>query len=318
MTSLFLGVDGGQTSTVAAIGDETGLVLGWGTAGPCNHVGAVGGREKFVSALHGCLDAACREAAIERESAHYVSACLGFSGGSEDKQEIVKEMIRAERLAVATDALIALSGAMHGQPGIITIAGTGSIAFGRNASGKTATAGGWGFLFGDEGSAFDITRQALAAVLRCEEGWGPATLLKQKLLEATGTASGSELLHLFYTADFPHGRIASYAPLVDEAAAEDDEVAGKILERAAQCLAELVSVVRERLFQRSEIVRVAYTGGVFGSTILRERFCELVELGGANRCGPPLHEPAIGALIEAYRAAGLSPEIRDDMLRSQF
>ena len=316
MRGLFLGVDGGQSSTVAVIGDESGLVLGSGTAGPCNHVGASGGREKFVAAVQGCLTAACREAGLDPDGVEFASACLGFSGGPEDKLAIVKELIAAGRLSVTNDAVIALSGATHGEPGIIAIAGTGSIAFGRNAAGKTARAGGWGYVFGDEGSAFDLVRQALAAALRCEEGRGPATRLKQKLLEATGSASGSELLHLFYTADFPHDRIASYAPLVDEAAAEEDEVAAKILERAARDLAELVSAVRERLFRRDEEVRVAYSGGVFRSVILRERFREMVESDGVARCGPALNQPAIGALIEAYRASGLSPEIRDDMLRS--
>ena len=309
MPGLFLGVDGGQTSTVAVIGDESGLVLGTGTAGPCNQAAA---------AVRGCVAAACQDAGLNPDGVRFDSACLGFSGGAEGKRAIVEELVSATRLAVTNDAVIALSGATRGEPGIIAIAGTGSIAFGLNGSGKTARAGGWGYVFGDEGGAFDLVRQALAAVLRCEEGWGPATRLKQKLLEATGSASGLEMLHLFYTADFPHDRIASYAPLVDEAAAEEDEVAAKILERAARKLAEIVSVVRERLFRRDEVVHVAHAGGVFQSVALREHFRRMVESDGATRCGPALHAPAIGALIEAYRAGGLSPEIRDDVLRSHF
>jgi N-acetylglucosamine kinase-like BadF-type ATPase len=302
-------VDGGQTSTVAVIGDESGLVLGAGTAGPCNQAAA---------AVQGCLAAACKDAGLNPDGVRFDSACLGFSGGAEDKRAIVEELVSATRLAVTNDAVIALSGATRGAPGIVAIAGTGSIAFGRNGSGNTARAGGWGYVFGDEGGAFDLVRQALAAVLRCEEGWGPATRLKQKLLEATGSATGLEMLHLFYTADFPRDRIASYAPLVDEAAAEEDEVAAKILERAARNLAEIVSVVRERLFRRDETVQVAHAGGVFHSAALREHFRRMVESDGVTRCGPALHAPAIGALIEAYRAGGLSPEIRDDVLRSHF
>src|SRR5437764_3315818 len=95
--------------------------------------------------------------------------------------------IRTRRLIVTNDAVSALAGATASGQGIITIAGTGSIAFGRNASGRTARAGGWGYIFGDEGSGFDIVRQALRAALRMEEGWGPSTRLREVLIEATGS-----------------------------------------------------------------------------------------------------------------------------------
>jgi len=109
---------------------------------------------------------------------------------------------------VTSDAFIALSGATAGGPGLVAIAGTGSIAFGRNAAGRTARAGGWGYLFGDEGGAFSIVRQALRAALRHEEGWGAPTELRPALLEATGAASANDLLHRLYTAEFTRQRIA--------------------------------------------------------------------------------------------------------------
>ena len=306
MTRHFLGVDGGQSSTTAVIGDECGRILGEGTAGPCNHVAA---------AVGGCLAAACREAGLDPQRVRFASACLGFSGGPDDKRAIVEKMVSAESLIVTTDAQIALSGAAGGKPGIITIAGTGSIAFGRNAAGKTARAGGWGYVFGDEGGAFDLVRQALRAALRCEEGWGPETSLKQKLLEAAGAASANELLHLFYAVDFPRDRIAAYAPLVDQAALEGDQTARRILEKAARELAAITSAVRRQLFGKGEPVRVAYAGGVFRGAMLRDRFSALVETEPGAQCGPPLHEPAVGALIEAYGASDLDPK---PVLRSHF
>src|SRR5437016_1486807 len=172
----FLGVDGGQSSTTAVIGDETGRVLGIGRGGPSNHVGAAEGRAKFVSAVEGCVTAACAQAGLD--VGRFASACLGFSGGPADKQSILNEILSSERTLVTHDGLIALSGATAGQPGLITIAGTGSFAFGRNAAGETARAGGWGYIFGDEGGGFFITRQALRAALRFEECWGPATTLR--------------------------------------------------------------------------------------------------------------------------------------------
>jgi len=307
--SIFLGVDGGQSSTTALIGDETGRVVGSGSGGPCNHVGAAEGRQKFVCAIEECLGKACRAAALDPVQVRFVSACLGFSGGPEDKQPILAEILRTERLLVTTDALVALVGATAGQPGIITIAGTGSIAFGRNAQGKTARAGGWGYVFDDEGGAFDLTRQALRAALREEEGWGPPTVLHSLLLEACGAKSANELLHRFYTTEFPRERIASFSKLVDQAARQGDGVAQGILRKAAHELAALAGAVRRQLFQRGEAARVAYIGGVFRSSLLRQDFRALVEMEPGNACGPPAHGPAAGALLEAYHAAGLSPKL---------
>jgi N-acetylglucosamine kinase-like BadF-type ATPase len=302
-------VDGGQSSTTALIGDETGRVVGLGVGGPCNHVGAAGGREKLTRAIRECLSKACDQAGFGPQQIQFRAACLGFSGGPSDKQAILEQILPAEKLIVTTDALIALSGATAGAPGIIAIAGTGSIAFGRNSRGKTARAGGWGYIFGDEGGAFDLVRQATRAALRFEEGWGPPTTLHRMLLEAAGASSANDLLHRFYTTDFPRPRVAAYARVVDQAAVEGDSVARYILEGAAQQLAFITAAVRGQLFTAGEIAVVAYVGGVFRSGFLLERFRTLVELESGNRCGPPVYAPSAGALIEAYRAAGLSPEL---------
>jgi N-acetylglucosamine kinase-like BadF-type ATPase len=304
---LFLGVDGGQSSTTALVGDETGRVLGTGRGGPCNHVGAAAGREKFVRAISGSIQAAIEEAGVS--NARFKAACLGFSGGHADKETLARELVTAEHYVFAHDALIALVGAMAGEPGVITVAGTGSMAFGRNAEGRTARAGGWGYAFGDEGGAFDLVRQALRAALRFEEGWGPRTALLPALTEAAGARDANELLHRFYTAEYPRERVASLAKLVDEAAGAGDAVARDILNRAAQALATLAAAVRAQLFNPGEAARIAYAGGVFRSSLLLERYRMLVELEDGNRVLTPLHEPAAGALIEAYRAVGLERRI---------
>lgn len=306
---MFLGVDGGQTATVALIGDERGRIVGWGRGGPCNHVGGPEGREKFTRAIRESVGQACREAGLDFERVRFRAACLGFSGGPEDKRALLEQMLAADQLVVTTDALIALSGATGGEPGIIAIAGTGSIAFGRNAEGRTGRAGGWGYVFGDEGGGFDLVRKALRAALRYEEGWGPETALHRLLLEATGAASANDLLHRFYTVEFPRPRIASYAVLVDRAASEGDVVARRILEEAAADLTALVRAVHAQLFRPGENVRVAYIGGVFRSRVLRERFIGIVESEPGVTCGPPLYPPAAGALLEAWRAAGLNPPL---------
>lgn len=309
MSKYFLGVDGGQSSTVALIGDEIGRALGAGRAGPCNHVRAAQGRAKFLSAITGCLEKACEQAGLDAGSVSFEAACLGFSGGPADKEAILGEVLRARRLVVTHDALIALVGATAGQPGLITIAGTGSIAFGRNAGGRTARAGGWGYVFGDEGGAFDLARQALRAALRFEEGWGPSTSLHSLLLEATGATDANDLLHRCYTTEFPRPRIAKLAKLVDAAARADDEVALGILENAGEQLAALAGAVRGQLFHPGESARVSFVGGVFASPVIRERYRMLVEHEPGNLFGDRVYGPAAGALLEAYRIAGLTVEL---------
>lgn len=311
MSRYFLGVDGGQSSTTALIGDELGRVLGMGRAGPCNHVATGDGHAKFVSVIKACLQAAAAQAGLDSSSIRFVSACLGFSGGPADKEAILREMIAADHLTVTHDALIALSGATAGRPGVIAIAGTGSIAFGRNAAGKTARAAGWGYMFGDEGSSFYIARQALRAALRSEEGWGPPTALRSVLLHAAGASDLNQLLHRFYTPEFPRPRIAALAKLVDQAAENGDETARNILNEAAQQLAIIAAAVRGQLFQPGETAAVSYVGGVFRSRILLERFRMLVAMEEGNQVSPPVYGPAAGALLEAFQAAAITCTLSD-------
>jgi N-acetylglucosamine kinase-like BadF-type ATPase len=305
---IFLGVDGGQSSTTALVGDETGRVLGHGRGGPCNHVKTGDGRAKFVNAISGCVGAALRAAGLA-EDAEFRAACLGFSGGPADKEAILHEILRVETMMVTNDALIALTGATGGAPGIITIAGTGSIALGRNAAGKTGRAGGWGYVFGDEGGAFDTTRQALRAALRQHEGWGPRTVLHDRLLAATGAADANDLLHRFYTTDWPRPQIAQFARLVDEAAGDGDAAAGEIMERQGRELAAFAAAVHGQLFAPGDAVTVAHVGGVWRSGRVRAAFkAALAGIAGLT-VGAPKHGPAAGALLDAYRAVGLHPEL---------
>jgi N-acetylglucosamine kinase-like BadF-type ATPase len=268
-------------------------------------VGNAEGREKFMRAVGGCL----REAGFE--GAEFEAACLGFSGGAADKNAYVRELIKAKRYLVTHDAFIALIGATAGEPGVITIAGTGSIAFGRNADGKSARAGGWGYVFGDEGGGFDLVRQALRAALRQEEGWGPKTALRDALVSSAGATSANDLLHRFYTDEYPRERVAAFSRLVDRIARDGDKIAREILLGAAQQLATLANAVRAQIFDANTPCRISYLGGVFRSEMLLERYRTLMELEAGNRVSEPVYGPAAGALIEAFRAAGVTAPLKD-------
>lgn len=309
MSLIYLGVDGGQSTTTALIGDATGRVLGAGVGGPCNHVGAAEGRAKLRKTVTECVSKACLAAGLSFDHAVFDAACFGMSGGPADKRDILGEILHCRVLEVTNDAVIALAGATGGEPGIITIAGTGSIGFGRNSGGKSARVAGWGYIFGDEGGAFDLMRQALRASLRFEEGWGPETTLHPMLLQECGATDANDLLHRFYTQEWPRSRVAGLSRLVDQAAVAGDRVARDILLNAAQQLAGIAASVRQQLWQPGEAVRVAYVGGVFRSSLLLDRYRTLVELEDGNRTGPPAYGPAVGALLEAYRAVGLRPQL---------
>src|SRR5271169_1528704 len=115
---LFLGVDGGQSSTTALVGDEAGRVRGCGTGGPCNHVGAAEGREKLARAVSESVAAACQQAQLDPRQIRFEAACFGMSGGPADKEAILARILPARKLIVTHDALIALSGATAGEPGV--------------------------------------------------------------------------------------------------------------------------------------------------------------------------------------------------------
>ncbi len=255
-------------------------------------------------AVGGCLQRACTQAGLNAETIEFAAACLGFSGGADDKQAYTRELIRSKKLKITHDAEIALAGATAGEPGIIIIAGTGSMAFGRNAAGNTARAGGWGYIFGDEGGAFDLVRRALRAALQFEEGWGPETSLREILLETTGATDANDLLHAFYTDEYPRTRVAALAPLVTQAAEDEDEIARDILCAAARRLAWFVEGVYRQIFHTGEKMVVAHIGGVFQSTPLVASFRDCVRASIDQEIRLPRFEPAAGAVLEALRLDG--------------
>lgn len=309
MALYFLGVDGGQSSTTALVGGEDGRVLGFGKGGPCNHVSGPEARDRFMSAIGGCVRQALSQAGLA-DGEKFEGACFGFSGGATDKQTLLSEMFTIEHRTVTHDAMIALAGAHAGGAGLIVIAGTGSIAFGRNAEGRIARVGGWGYVYGDEGGGFDITRQALRAALRLEEGWGPPTLLREKLLAATGAANANELMHKFYTPAWPRPKIAALSKLVDEAATSGDRIARDILSGAAQQLAGIAVACRRLAVGVDAEAAVSPIGGVFHSATIKADFVSRIGDIPGMSVRPPKYNPAAGALLEAYRAAGRTvPEL---------
>lgn len=310
MSDYFLGVDGGQSGTTAVIGDENRRIIGKGRAGPSNFAGDPEAQQKFGQALRAVIREACADAGLDARSLRFTTAFLGLSGGVAGKEAMIREIVPSSLILTSNDAYIALSGALGGDPGIVVIAGTGSIAFGRNAQGREARAGGWGHMLGDEGGAFWIAREALRAALRFEEGWGPPTALRAMLLDSSHARDINDLMHRWYTPEFSAARIASFALLVNQLAEAGDPIALEILGNAAHELALLARAVRGQWFEPhgpNDPVRCAYSGGVFRSRILRQHFINELSCELGLEAVAPREDAAGGALLEAYRAAGTSP-----------
>jgi N-acetylglucosamine kinase-like BadF-type ATPase len=234
-----------------------------------------------------------------------------MSGGTADKESLLREVVTADQWLVTHDGLIALSGALAGGDGIVAIAGTGQIAFGRKG-GRTMRAGGWGYIFGDEGGAFWIVREAVRAALRFEEGWGWPTELHGMLLAATGTKSANEVLHAFYTPEWPRARVAGLAAEVARAAEAGDEMATTILQIAGAKLAQFVFSIRNSLWGADEVAPASYIGGVFQNSDVFSSFRDILENGGKVRVQAPVWSADAGALIEAYRVAGVHSGLREE------
>jgi glucosamine kinase len=297
----YLGIDGGGTKTTCAVGDATTL-LATATAGPSNivRVGEGQTRESLLAAVRqACAAAGIGPGQVER-------TCVGGSGAARPELARVVREILAEIVTtpvhVVGDMEIALEAAFGSEPGVIVIAGTGSIAYGRDRQGRTARAGGWGFAIGDEGSAHWIGRAAVMAVLRSSD--------RNKAIAESSLAKGlfrtwkvNSVLDLADAANsVPPPDFSALFPAV---IASKDELANEVLARAGRELAEVAAVVIGRLFpdQQMRSVPVGMVGGVFRhAAVVRDTFYnELRRLAPRAEINPQVVDPVEGALRMARR-----------------
>jgi N-acetylglucosamine kinase-like BadF-type ATPase len=298
---LYLGVDGGQSSTKALVGNARGEVLGQGLGGPCNHAAKAEGRDKLKRALSEAVGQALVPLDLTLTEARFHRICVGMSGGPDDKREIIQHLIQADSYDVTTDAHIALYGALEGGPGAVVISGTGSISLSQDGQGRIWRAGGWGYVFGDDGSAFDIARLSLRASLAAEEGWGPGTALRAALLAATQSGSANQLLHRWYAGEFSRDQTADWSRLAEEAASQGDTVALSILEGAGNSLAQLAATAARMASLPAGNAKVCPIGGVFANSNVMLNFSRsLNSLLGINPAIPAA-SPADGALQAATK-----------------
>ncbi|GAC1304008.1 MAG: hypothetical protein NVSMB19_14490 [Vulcanimicrobiaceae bacterium] len=301
--TLFAGIDGGQSSTLAALGDA-GATLARGVGPPADLVGEARESVRGDRALGAALDAALDGAGLARSSTFdaLVAGVSGFDAGISRCPDLSG---RAVRTRIVHDTEIAHAGALDGAAGIVVIAGTGSVALGNDArAGSPAPgspfvrAGGWGYFFGDEGSALWVARTALRrAMTRLDRGEPSA--LAAAALAFFDARSLRAIQHAFAHGELKRPALAAFAGDVLAAAAAGDGDAADVRRAAAGELAELVRIVDARL-EAASWRFVSYAGGLFADLAFVDAFGNALQdvVPHANLVAPA-HDPAGGALVLA-------------------
>ncbi len=257
--ALIVGIDGGGTKTTCVLARD-GQVLATANTGPSNLVR--NSEEEVRKNLLSAVRMACQRAKISADNID--SACIGAAGAARQHvasriQEIASEVLRCH-IEVVGDMEIALEAAMKGGAGVVVIAGTGSIGYGRNELGETARAGGWGSVISDEGSGYWIGRRAVSAALHALD-CGRSTTLIRFIMDTWNVVTRDELIAVANGTPSPN--FALLVPSVFEAAEGGDIVAQEILTEAGGELSKLAKVVIRRLWPGQGAVQVAALGGIF-------------------------------------------------------
>ena len=257
---IVVAVDGGQSSTLALAAALNGEILGVGWGGESNHIDEPGGVERLSNALN-----------------HSITSALANAGRS-------AEMVR---------------GAVLGMTGVIVIAGTGAVAYGELADGRSAKSGGWGYLMGDEGSGYDLGIQALRAITQASDGRGPATRLVEVIPQHFGLDTLQALHQAIYSQKITRAQIAGLAAVVGRAAQAGDSAAQVLLQTAGEHLAlAALGVIRQLGVPGMDIYT---TGGVFnaGEWVLLPFREDIHEESPSSTVSPAAFSPIIGALLLA-------------------
>jgi len=307
---LVLGIDGGATKTVAWLARRAAegepSVVGRGMAGPVNP--QAGDFARALANLDRAVDAAFADARVD--VGPLAAAVLGLAGSDRDENRRVldgwaEKRRLAHRVRVVHDAVPVLAAGSPEGWGVALIAGTGSFAFGRARNGRTTRAGGWGYLFGDEGSGYAIAVAGLRAAAQSADGRGPATRILDSLLARLDLEEPLELIPAVYPLAADRSRIAAFAEVVTQAAEDGDAPACQILAAAAGELAAMVAAVARQLGFADGTFPLALTGGVLlGSERLRSGLeAQMQSLGLRLESIATVKDPVAGAVRLAQSEA---------------
>ena len=301
MESRFVvGIDGGGSKTKGAIADLTGSILSEKQTHSTN-VHLVG-YEVAGMRLWNLIRDLVSQVGCGLGAINVVFAGLAGMGHPSNRKACLNVLKRVagkvgfswRKVRLCTDAEIALAGAFRGGPGIVVIAGTGSIVFGRDERGDLHRVGGWGREFGDEGSGYELGRKALAAVSKSYDGQSRPTALTNAILQSLKLAEISGLVEKVSRNAFD---VPALAPLVFEAAEQGDEVAKDIIKQSANELIDQVKAMIPKI-QAKRKVNVALVGGLIDHPNVYSKLLAstLIRVLPKINLRPPLSTPVQGAI----------------------
>ncbi len=292
---MFAGIDGGQSSSVCVLGDDAGTVLARVSGPPADLVGEPPNSTRRRDTIDALLASAAERAGLPNRF-EFRAVVAGVSGA--DPEIAPAPAPRTRNVRIVHDTEIAHAGAFDGAPGVLVIAGTGSVALAIDEHGNRARAGGWGYYFGDEGSALWIARTALRFAME-EHDCGRSSAIEQAAHVRLGADSLREIQHAYANGTLDRVRLAAFAPAVCMLAQNDEPASKLIVDAAARALGEIAAIAGDRL----GCTTVSYAGGLFTSEFVRTFGEQLAALRPACRLIAPRHPPEIGALLLARRAA---------------
>lgn len=307
--SVLVGVDGGSRMTYAIVVDAEGRLLGAGDAGASNWERA--GEEGMPTTIGTAVDAALEQAAVA--AANVAAAVFGLAGvdwpsDAPRIDALLEDRVPLSPRRVVNDAFAVLRAGASESWGIGLVAGTGTVAVGRDPLGNEFRTIGEGRVFGDFGDEFDVSDLAVEAVANAYTGRGPATLLTEMLCERLGEGSAQALLERLARQD-PFGRspdLQNLTPMVLAAADGGDLVARDVLERIGRALGESAGLVARRLNLSNLPVEVVFSGGLFRTP--NRYLLDELELG-VRRTAPRAElrqltcPPVVGAALLAMELA---------------
>jgi N-acetylglucosamine kinase-like BadF-type ATPase len=299
-----IGIDGGGTKTTAAVVGEDNVLVGSATSGPSNRRSA--GMESASANIAEAVTEALQKAGVTLDGLAGICMCL--AGFDTDLDLSVPQ--RAMRILdfggptiFENDVVGAWAGATEVNPGIVAIGGTGATALGMNARGEFWRTDGWDTLLGDEGSGYAVGLAAIRAAMRMFDGRIPPTPLVHALDQAFGVQTAEDMRRLVDSTPFGKYEVASFARHVSEAAAAGDTLAGDILRRAGEALAETVAAVVRILGMRDEAFPISTVGSVIrDEPWVAGPFREAVKvIAPQATIRAPLHPPEMGAALLCFK-----------------
>lgn len=306
--AIVIGIDGGGTKTKALLADELGHVYGTALAGPTNPNSL--NRQELEKTIRFIFSQLQKAAPNEFNNVEF--CYLGMAGVGEGKTRnalhyIVEEVCNdfAFNYELDNDGVNALFAGTFGKPGMVLVSGTGSIAYGLSRTDEFYRVGGWGYLFDDLGSGYDLGKKALQAVFQAYDGRGKKTKLSRLLLNHFNVESVPEIVPLVFKSDSPRSVIAPLSQLVMDGYDVKDDVSVKLIEETSYELANIIIAMQRKLNINKTSHQVFLTGGLFErANILIPHLKK--HINSEVNFKKIEHEPVVGAVVAAFKKISIN------------